>query len=703
MKKGFTYLKASLILAFFIAVNSYGSAPYVTNNIYLDNDSPQFYTVTAIQNTKEFKFYLFNSKSDTNGWDATGWTVDYMFSNKSDPSEAIPMATISCTVSGNEITMSPATNDFITVFNNGYAVLRIAKTGEQVSYARGTHTTLPAPEITSTEPFQGSVIIDWSMFTYTNNETHGTVIPDGTTITSTNDSNGRMVISAHLLLTNGQTVVESGTFTGGVVSNTTTTGPDLEFSLTTNDINLAESDPVWTNDYSNGLNLSSMTNPPQEWLAAGVTNPLFLGSATNTGRMYFGNDTNSAYFRIITNQVYVGNVETGNYEDVTLGATALSTSGVVTGRYDTATRTMIIGSDMTGYLTTETDPIFTNWLSTNAVLTAETDPVFTNWLSDNVYMVESNNLSNDIYILNTNSLSAERLVNGTFTGDSDGWLMTNAFYSANEIFFPFGITSSLTYTNDADFHAGEVYLLSIDLGTSDSGETVSIRLGGDEVITSDNETDTYTYLFKTTNFNTLAVYITTTLDSVTVDTISVKQVNGADLYVGGKLWGDGTLLDITEYDTLALAGIASITGTLYTAVQPTDVAYTNTLALSSSAVQPTDTAYTNTAMQSATAYGWGDHSTNSYVVTETDTIWTNDYANGLNLSGMTNAPTAWTAFVPTADDTLNMGGYSSTNILFIQLKPTSAAPSPAVEGTLYYDSDDNKLKCYNGSVWTNCY
>jgi hypothetical protein len=100
-----------------------------------------------------------------------------------------------------------------------------------------------------------------------------------------------------------------------------------------------EVDPVWSADYAAGLNLSSMTNPPAEWTL----------------------DT---------------------------GATNLSPSGVVTGSYDEATRTMIVGSDMTGYATgtplyTETDPIYTNDLANGTVATGapvyvETDPVWTN-------------------------------------------------------------------------------------------------------------------------------------------------------------------------------------------------------------------------------------------------------------------------------------------------------------------------------------
>ncbi len=35
----------------------------------------------------------------------------------------------------------------------------------------------------------------------------------------------------------------------------------------------------------------------------------------------------------------------------------------------------------------------------------------------------------------------------------------------------------------------------------------------------------------------------------------------------------------------------------------------------------------------------------------------------------------------------------------LELTPRSAAPTPAEEGLIYYDSDDHKLKVYNGSSW----
>lgn len=39
----------------------------------------------------------------------------------------------------------------------------------------------------------------------------------------------------------------------------------------------------------------------------------------------------------------------------------------------------------------------------------------------------------------------------------------------------------------------------------------------------------------------------------------------------------------------------------------------------------------------------------------------------------------------------------------LSLKPLSAPPSTPSAGDIYFDSSDNKLKCYDGTVWQNCF
>lgn len=39
----------------------------------------------------------------------------------------------------------------------------------------------------------------------------------------------------------------------------------------------------------------------------------------------------------------------------------------------------------------------------------------------------------------------------------------------------------------------------------------------------------------------------------------------------------------------------------------------------------------------------------------------------------------------------------------LRLEPTSAAPASPAAGDIYFDSDDNKLKCFDGTSWQNCF
>jgi hypothetical protein len=65
-------------------------------------------------------------------------------------------------------------------------------------------------------------------------------------------------------------------------------------------------------------------------------------------------------------------------------------------------------------------------------------------------------------------------------------------------------------------------------------------------------------------------------------------------------------------------------------------------------VAETNTTYTQTVAKAATAYGWGDHADAGYattatvIVAESDPVFEAAYSNGLDLSTMTNAPSAWT-------------------------------------------------------------
>jgi hypothetical protein len=53
-------------------------------------------------------------------------------------------------------------------------------------------------------------------------------------------------------------------------------------------------------------------------------------------------------------------------------------------------------------------------------------------------------------------------------------------------------------------------------------------------------------------------------------------------------------------------------------------------------------------------------------------------------------------------ETLEVNGTVKINNA-LKLEPMSSPPTNASEGTLYYDSDDHKLKVYNGTNWQDCF
>ena len=77
------------------------------------------------------------------------------------------------------------------------------------------------------------------------------------------------------------------------------------------------------------------------------------------------------------------------------------------------------GTPLYSYL--ETDPVFTNWLSTNTTLTAEFDPVFTNWLTTNSYV------KTEIDPIFTNWLATNIIVTTEFDPVFTNWLNTNSY------------------------------------------------------------------------------------------------------------------------------------------------------------------------------------------------------------------------------------------------------------------------------------
>ncbi len=72
-----------------------------------------------------------------------------------------------------------------------------------------------------------------------------------------------------------------------------------------------------------------------------------------------------------------------------------------------------------------------------------------------------------------------------------------------------------------------------------------------------------------------------------------------------------------------------------------------------------------------------------------------------------NAGTLKTSVTVTGDGKVGVGTTTPTDTLHVngtaKLTPQASAPASPTEGTIYYDSTLNKLRCYDGTAWQNCW
>jgi hypothetical protein len=124
----------------------------------------------------------------------------------------------------------------------------------------------------------------------------------------------------------------------------------------------------WGDHSTNGYLTAETDSVFTNWLD---TNALYATVAN----LNLTNDALSA--RITANAGFTNAADTayGWGDHSTNGYLTSETDGVFTNWLDTNT-----------YVKVEIDPIFTNWLDTNTVVGAEVDPVFTNWLDTNAYV-----------------------------------------------------------------------------------------------------------------------------------------------------------------------------------------------------------------------------------------------------------------------------------------------------------------------------
>jgi hypothetical protein len=94
-----------------------------------------------------------------------GWSAYYYYSNTQDPEVTnIAFRIITGTVSGDYVKFVPSASELSSVIYDGYAALVIRNGSQQITLARGLHTTLPAPEMTSSATFTGVTNLNFAHY-----------------------------------------------------------------------------------------------------------------------------------------------------------------------------------------------------------------------------------------------------------------------------------------------------------------------------------------------------------------------------------------------------------------------------------------------------------------------------------------------------------------------------------------------------------
>lgn len=158
-------------------------------------------------------------------------------------------------------------------------------------------------------------------------------------------------------------------------------------------------------------------------------------------------------------------------------------------------------------------------------------------------------IGGDAIIADPTDLDAEKITNGTFTGNANSWALgTGWAYSSNTVVKNADGEGTLTQTSggmQTPLAAGEVYVLTFNLtNVTTTNESFTISFGGapaysiDLYIRPQGPAGLYQLTFITTNTNTLTI-TPTNLSRFTLDNISLKKITGGDLMILGNV-GIGT-------------------------------------------------------------------------------------------------------------------------------------------------------------------
>lgn len=151
------------------------------------------------------------------------------------------------------------------------------------------------------------------------------------------------------------------------------------------------------------------------------------------------------------------------------------------------------------------------------------------------YLTGQTDTFDRVQVADENVLGSNLTTNPTITGSAAGWALANASYAANRIYCPIGQTASISPSNALAIAACRFYQVALYRYTSDSGETITISLGGAVATFQEGASGDISTLLYTASDANLEIEVTPTEDSAYIDNIYVREVTAGDLYAAGTI------------------------------------------------------------------------------------------------------------------------------------------------------------------------
>jgi len=185
--------KTLAVIMLLVLVCTAGARPQFTNNLFYNQPEPQFTIDSAVGNTPQLVFYLYSAPGTA--FDASGYVATFFFATSEYPADIAGGFSQTGTVSASTVTVTIASNFYATALTDGYAALKLTKSGERISFARGKQNIQVSPEINATNIATTGRVVNWADYdSYLATAASGPYRA-GTSISFTSNADGSQNIS----------------------------------------------------------------------------------------------------------------------------------------------------------------------------------------------------------------------------------------------------------------------------------------------------------------------------------------------------------------------------------------------------------------------------------------------------------------------------------------------------------------------------